>query len=131
MQVSRYFVVTDKILSKSRGRPRNFDAEAALDQAQALFHAHGYDAVGVAALTQALGINPPSFYAAFGSKGALFEKVLARYAASALPMDRLLAPGRDPVDALSDLLETAARIYVADPDKPGCMVLEEIGRAHV
>ncbi len=113
-----------KINSRGRGRPRAFDMDDALGVAQRLFHERGYDAVGVAAITEALGINPPSFYAAFGSKAELFEKVLDRYAACALPMDRLLAPGRAPVETLTDLLETAARVYAADPRATGCLVLE-------
>ncbi len=50
---------------RTPGRPRQFDAEQAIETAQRLFHARGYDAVSVADLTQAFGINPPSFYAAF------------------------------------------------------------------
>jgi len=98
--------------------------ERALATAQALFHAQGYDALGVAAITEALGINPPSFYAAFGSKAGLFERIVERYSCSALPMDALLSPGRAPAEALTALLETAARIYTADPDARGCLVLE-------
>lgn len=116
--------MTAKINSKGRGRPRAFDMDAALGTAQALFHEHGYDAVGVAAITEALGINPPSFYAAFGSKAGLFEKVLDRYASCALPIETLLAPNRPPAQAIGDLLETAARIYAADPQATGCLVLE-------
>jgi TetR/AcrR family transcriptional repressor for divergent bdcA len=98
--------------------------ENALATAQALFHEHGYDALGVAAITQALGINPPSFYAAFGSKAGLFERIIERYSLSALPMDALLAPGRDPAEALTALLETAAQVYTDDPAARGCLVLE-------
>ena len=57
--------------SRTRGRPRKFDPEAAVATAQQLFHERGYDAVSVADVTDALGINPPSFYAAFGSKAGL------------------------------------------------------------
>ena len=46
--------------------------------AQQLFHERGYDAVSVADVTDALGINPPSFYAAFGSKDALVQEVFRR-----------------------------------------------------
>jgi TetR/AcrR family transcriptional repressor for divergent bdcA len=117
-------IVTTKENSKSRGRPRAFDVDHALETAQALFHDRGYEGVGVAALTQALGIAPPSFYAAFGSKAGLFERVLERYAAAALPIDALLAEGREPVEALGALLESAARAYAADPQATGCLVLE-------
>ena len=61
-----------------RGRPRRFDPDAAVATAQQLFHARGYDAVSVADLTEALGINPPSFYAAFGSKAGLYARILDR-----------------------------------------------------
>lgn len=116
--------MTDKEKSKGRGRPRAFDKEAALDIAQKLFHEHGYDGVGVAALAQAMGINPPSLYAAFGDKASLFEQVLARYAASALPIEDLLTTGASPAQALTQLLREAARIYAADPSAAGCLVLE-------
>ena len=43
---------TEKICK--RGRPRAFDREAALATASTLFHAHGYEGVGVAALADAI-----------------------------------------------------------------------------
>lgn len=46
---------------RTPGRPRQFDAEQAIETAQRLFHARGYDAVSVADLTQAFGINPRAF----------------------------------------------------------------------
>ena len=59
-------------LRPGRGRPRGFDPETALAVGQRMFHAHGYEGVGLAALTDALGIKPPSFYMAFGSKAGFF-----------------------------------------------------------
>ena len=107
-----------------RGRPRGFDLDAAVASAQALFHAKGYDAVGVAALTEAIGINPPSFYAAFGSKAALFERVLHRYAADGLTLEAFVSPDVAPATTLHAYLTTAARLYAADPLEAGCLVLE-------
>lgn len=113
-----------KKATRTRGRPRNFDIEASLDVAQRLFHQRGYEQVSVGELTEALGINPPSFYAAFGSKAELFDKVMARYAATALPLDDILRPGRSVREALADLLDTAAAIYARDSTQAGCLVLE-------
>ncbi|MGH9523993.1 MAG: TetR/AcrR family transcriptional regulator [Terriglobales bacterium] len=62
-----------------RGRPREFDAEKALDAALLLFWRHGYEGTSMSALTRAMGINTPSLYAAFGNKERLFRKVLDRY----------------------------------------------------
>lgn len=121
---SRIYVVNDTEKIKKRGRPRAFDRDEALEKAQALFHAHGYEGVGVAALAEAMGINPPSLYAAFGSKAALYDEVLARYGQSALPVMGLLTPEADTAEALTALLREAARLYADDSQAIGCMVLE-------
>jgi AcrR family transcriptional regulator len=62
-----------------RGRPREFDAQQALDRALLLFWRHGYEGTSLAALTEAMGIGVPSLYAAFGNKEALFRQALDRY----------------------------------------------------
>lgn len=111
-------------INRGRGRPRAFDVDAAIAIGQSLFHAQGYEQVGLAALTDAIGVKPPSFYAAFGSKAQFFGRVVERYAAQALALDEMLRPGRDPVEALAELLEAAARTYAADPEARGCLVLE-------
>jgi AcrR family transcriptional regulator len=61
------------------GRPRGFDIEKALDCAMHMFWGKGYVATTVSDLTAAMGINRPSFYAAFGSKESLFRVALDRY----------------------------------------------------
>ncbi|KMS51844.1 hypothetical protein V474_02045 [Novosphingobium barchaimii LL02] len=111
-------------LKSGRGRPRSFDTEQALATGEALFHEKGYEGVGLAALTSALGIKPPSFYAAFGSKAAFFERVLQRYSAAATPIADLFVPGRPVIDAVAHLLTDSARAYAADPERRGCLVLE-------
>jgi TetR/AcrR family transcriptional regulator, repressor for divergent bdcA len=107
-----------------RGRPRAFDPEAALAIGQRMFHEAGYDAVGLSALTNALGVTPPSFYTAFGSKAAFFERVLERYSSTELALADILRANRAPDEALADLLERAARSYARDPERTGCLVLE-------
>jgi AcrR family transcriptional regulator len=61
------------------GRPRCFDADAALERAMEVFWRKGYEGATLADLTSAMGINRPSLYAAFGNKEALFRAVLDRY----------------------------------------------------
>lgn len=110
---------------RPRGRPRGFDPEQAVAIAQRLFHSRGYDAVSVADITEALGINPPSFYAAFGSKAALYARTLCRYTdAEGIPLAEILRPGRPLAEALSAVLESCARRYGADPAAAGCLVIE-------
>src|SRR2546423_9970140 len=69
-----------KIARPSIGRPRAFDVDLALDRALHVFWRKGYEGASLSDLTQAMGINRPSIYAAFGDKEALFRKVLDRYA---------------------------------------------------
>ncbi len=111
-------------VSKRRGRPRRFDPQEAIATAQHLFHARGYDAVSVADVTEALGINTPSFYAAFGNKVGLYNRVLDHWASTgAIPLNNILRPDRPVPEALAAVLEEAARRYAANP-AAGCLVLE-------
>lgn len=110
-----------------RGRPRRFDPEQAVATAQQLFRAYGFDGVSVADVTGALGINPPSFYAAFGSKVGLYHRVLDHWAhTEAIPLDDILRPDRPVAEALAAVLEEAACRYAQDPSAAGCLVLEGV-----
>lgn len=75
----------------ARGRPRGFDTDVALDRAIEVFWRRGYSGAGIAELTVAMGISPPSLYAAFIDKRGLFLVALDRYAATlgARPLDAL------------------------------------------
>ncbi|MCG7362707.1 TetR/AcrR family transcriptional regulator [Roseomonas sp. ACRSG] len=116
--------MTTNIL-RPRGRPRRFDPDEAVAKARRLFHARGYDAVSVSDLTDALGINPPSFYAAFGSKAGLYARAIRHYnETAAIPLPEILRPDRPVAECLAALLEEAARNYAADPAAAGCLVLE-------
>jgi AcrR family transcriptional regulator len=61
------------------GRLRQFDADEALDRALDVFWARGYEGATLPALTEAMGINRPSLYAAFGNKEQLFRKAIDHY----------------------------------------------------
>lgn len=61
------------------GRPRSFDTDETLDAAMRLFWAEGYEGASLAALTEAMGINRRSIYAAYGNKQELFRKAVDRY----------------------------------------------------
>ncbi|MVA12232.1 TetR family transcriptional regulator [Agrobacterium vitis] len=111
----------------TRQRRPAFDRENGVEIAKSLFHARGYDAVSIADLTQALEINPPSLYAAYGSKLALFERAMRSYRSTDfLQIEKILRPGRLPAEALTDLMIAAARHYTKDRDKRGCMITEAL-----
>jgi len=58
------------------GRPRSFDEAAAVGRAAALFAEHGYEGTSVDDLVHGLGIHRGSLYSTFGSKRALYLRVL-------------------------------------------------------
>ena len=110
--------------AKSRGgRPWSFDRDRAVETAMRLFWRHGYEGVSIGDLTKAIGIAPPSLYAAFGSKAGLYREALARYEEGVGVLD--MAPvgsAATLAEAVRRLLEGAAGA-VTHPDRErGCMV---------
>lgn len=109
---------------KSRGgRPWSFDRDRAIEIAMRLFWRHGYEGVSVGDLTKAIGVAPPSLYAAFGSKAGLYREAVARYEVTVGCID--MAPvesARSLAEAVRLLLEGAVRA-VTDPDREkGCLI---------
>jgi AcrR family transcriptional regulator len=68
--------------SGKTGRPISFNKDAALEAAMLLFWERGFEGTSMADLTQAMGLNPSSIYAAFGDKHALFAHAVRRYLGS-------------------------------------------------
>src|SRR5215469_5068540 len=108
------------------GRPRNFSTETALDRAMTVFWQKGYEGASLADLTEAMGINPPSLYAAFGNKEGLFRAVLERYDARRKElMGRVLA-APDPKSVARTFLDGVAE-FAADTsgrNPPGCLLVQ-------
>ncbi|MGB7086501.1 MAG: TetR/AcrR family transcriptional regulator [Phormidesmis sp.] len=108
-----------------RGRPRGFDIEAAIATAMALFHQRGYDGVGIAELSRSIGITAPSLYSAFGSKRELFERVLEHYVqAKGRWLPSALATEGSLEAVVCTLFLRAAETYAANPDCPGCLIID-------
>lgn len=109
--------------ARKRGRPRSLDREAGLDIAARLFWEHGYEGTSIADLTEAMGVPPPSIYAAFGSKEDLYRQVLDHISEreNKAWLQALHAP-IPAYDAIAFYLHNAAERFT-DPAKPrGCMV---------
>lgn len=70
---------TDKIKQGRRGRPCGFDKDEALEAAMRVFWEKSYEGATLTDLTEAMGVNRSSMYAAFGDKESLFKLTVARY----------------------------------------------------
>ena len=73
------YVIMPTSSKRSRGRPREYDADTALGRAAECFWKHGYAGTSLDDLASATGMNRPSLYAAFGNKRDLYLKTLRRY----------------------------------------------------
>ncbi|MFR9749889.1 TetR/AcrR family transcriptional regulator [Nocardia sp. 004] len=108
----------------SRGRPRAFDRDAALDAALDLFWRYGYEATSISMLTTAIGINPSSLYTAFGDKRTLFSEAVARYAETwGQYGTRPLAEESTAYAAVERMLREVAEGYTSSVHPPGCLVI--------
>ncbi|MGH6910401.1 MAG: TetR/AcrR family transcriptional regulator [Phenylobacterium sp.] len=109
---------------RRRGRPATFDRRAALDAAAPLFWRHGYEGASVAQLTAAMGVAPPTLYAAFGSKEQLFRDAMRHYHETCGGLARVEAFVAEPqaYQALSTYLRDIAQAFADPTHPPGCMV---------
>jgi AcrR family transcriptional regulator len=106
------------------GRPRSFDVDKAIGAAMQVFWQKGYEGASLTDLTEAMGINRPSLYAAFGDKEALFRKALDRYVKEreAYVESALKEPSAREV--VETLLMGAAEL-MGDPRHPsGCLMVQ-------
>ena len=111
------------------GRPRNFDMDAALDRALEVFWRKGYEGASVSDLTLAMGINPPSLYAAFGNKEGLFRKALDRYTARHDGVIQELLARPKARDGIAALLSKTAEALTDKSSPPGCLLVQGIAGA--
>ena len=102
------------------GRQREFDKQIALDAAMELFWSNGYSGTSLSDLTNAMGINKPSLYAAYGNKEALCISALNQYVNKygSPHMDELNVPNKSLRSRLTAYLKSIARM-VSDPTLPG------------
>ncbi|TBD36907.1 TetR/AcrR family transcriptional regulator [Rhizobium ruizarguesonis] len=90
---------------KKRGRPRAFDAKAALSKARDVFWDRGFAAASLDNLSAATNLNRPSLYGAFGDKEDLYLDTLEGYRQDGM---NTLAEALDPSLPLHDNI---ARVY--------------------
>ena len=106
------------------GRPRAFDMDTALGKALEVFWRKGYDGTSLSDLTDAMGINKPSLYAAFGNKEQLFLKAIELY--ESRPCSFFLPALEKPTAyEVAEHMLFGAAMNMADSNHPqGCVVIQ-------
>ena len=104
------------------GRPLSFDRDVALDKAMLLFWRHGYEGTSLNDLTAAMGVTPPSIYAAFGDKKRLFLEAVNRYLSGPVTSERIIVEAPTARDAAAGLLRAAALGFTGATTPAGCLL---------
>lgn len=105
-----------------RGRPRAFDIDETLEKALCVFWEKGYEGASLQDLTEAMGINRPSLYAAFGNKEELFRKALDRYMVKGENYFREALKGPDLKQAIEQVMRHTADVHTKGNSR-GCMLV--------
>jgi len=104
-------------------RARVFDIDKAVDTATDLFWRKGYERTSLSDLTEAMGITPPSFYYAFGSKDGLFKIVVENYIATRVGYAEAALNEPTAREVVGLMLLRFADLYT-DPSRPrGCLLV--------
>ncbi|MEM9343503.1 MAG: TetR/AcrR family transcriptional regulator [Pseudomonadota bacterium] len=90
-------------------RKPEFDRDDLINRARDLFWARGWAGTSLKDLEEGLKVKPGSFYAAFGSKDALFGLALERYFEDGQENLRTLAGQHGPLGALQALPDQIVR----------------------
>jgi AcrR family transcriptional regulator len=101
-------------------RKPNFDRNELIERARDLFWRRGWAGTSLKDLEAVLQMKPGSFYAAFGSKDALFELAMDKYAMDGAERLKDLAQKYGPLAALQRFPEMA--IGNADAPAKACML---------
>jgi len=118
-----YYVLTDMKSARGgvRGRPREFDADKALDAAMRVFWEKGYDGASLSDLTKAMGISKPSMYLSLGNKEALFDKAMERYAEMRAELLRESFTAVTVREGINRLLCAAVEMFTDHKNPRGCL----------
>ncbi|MGN6427007.1 MAG: TetR/AcrR family transcriptional regulator [Leifsonia sp.] len=111
-------------MSATRGRPRAFDLDAALDAAIEVFWRQGYEGTSLADLTNAMGINRPSLYNAFGNKEDTFKLAVDRYARVDMAYVDAALAAPTAFEVAERYLHDNAEAVTTQGRPPGCLSIQ-------
>jgi TetR/AcrR family transcriptional regulator, transcriptional repressor for nem operon len=104
-------------------RPREFDADIALNKAMRLFWEQGYQATSLQDLMKAVGVKKQSLYGAFGDKRSLFLKCLSLYAQQTFVTVQAMLNATDtPLNGIKRVLHYASRPAESRNCPAGCLM---------
>ncbi len=111
-------------MKRSRGRPRKFDPEVALQKAMLVFWQRGLSATSLDDLSLAMEMNRPSIYNAFGNKEEIYRLVLAKFCGQLdLGLEQILLAESDLRKGLVKFYDQALDVYCGAEPALGCLMM--------
>ncbi len=111
-------------MKRTRGRPRQYDEDVALQAAGEVFWTKGFSATSLDDLTVAMGMNRPSIYRAFGDKEAVYRKALMQFCQGMeAAFERTMLAEDDIRRALASFYQDALAVYTSGDQPKGCLVM--------
>jgi AcrR family transcriptional regulator len=108
-------------------RAANYNRDAALDAAMAVFWRRGYHATSLKDLEAALNMKPGSIYAAFTSKENLYLLAIERYfTASRRGFLAEMAKHKSPLAGLAAQFQNYVTLAEGDPSRQACMLMKTL-----
>ncbi len=111
-------------MARERGRPKEYDADIAIAAAGQVFWAKGFNATSLDELCNAMGMNRPSVYRAFGDKEAIYRKALDQFRQGMeVAFAATMQVEDDITHALTQFYQQALVVYTSGEEPKGCMVM--------
>ncbi|HEY4316581.1 MAG TPA: TetR/AcrR family transcriptional regulator [Herbaspirillum sp.] len=104
-------------------RPREFDEDKVLQAALHVFWEKGYEGTSLSDLLDAMGLTKSSLYKAFGSKEALFWRVIERYQRDYLDFRHAALAEPTPRRIAERLLDGIIDLHSGRMNPVGCLEL--------
>ncbi|MBY3342940.1 TetR/AcrR family transcriptional regulator [Rhizobium laguerreae] len=133
--------LTSEAKTRSRGRPREFDMDAALDSALRVFSERGYHATSISDLTEAMDLASGSIYKAFKDKRGVFLAAFGRYRRlGRRRLEAMIASAETGRDKVFQMVMYYTELSYGEAGRKGCLVvggandfalLDEEAAAHV
>lgn len=133
--------LTPEEKTRSRGRPREFDMDAALDAALRVFSERGYHAASISELTEAMGLASGSIYKAFKDKRGIFLAAFAHYRKLGRQrLEAMIASAKTGREKVFQMVMYYTELSHGEAGRKGCLVvggandlalLDEEATAHV
>lgn len=118
----------ERAVKRGRGRPLEFDRVEAVRVAVEKFWRHGYQAMSISDLSEAMSITRTSFYNSFKSLDAIYREALDEYRKTA--PDKVLGtikPGMPVGPTVAQMFRTMCRMRAKDPERRGCLLFNALG----